>query len=60
MTGTISFLLSYLKRMNLKKRRKVSALLERKPNRMNVDDLGPTNPFPRILGLKSDQPTIEV
>ena len=59
-TGTISFLLSYLKRMNLKKPRKVSALLERKPNRMNVDDLGPKNPFPRILGLKSDQPTIEV
>ena len=57
MTGTISFLLSYLKRMNLKKRRKVSALLEREPNEMN---LGPKNPFPRILGHKSDQPTIEV
>ena len=40
MTGTISFILSYLKRMNLKKRRKVSALLKREPIQVNLDDLG--------------------
>ena len=36
MTGTVSFLLSYLKRMYIQKCRKVSAFIKRDPNEMNL------------------------